>query len=296
MLNDRNYPLLKYLRWRGTLSSHPEVRAARGKKSHGTVFGGVHYEADFNAVSRLGRQGVMTGISDMLEAQRILDENWKELSEAFSSKIEYLTPTFMEAMYRSYDTFLSQELFMELEGIPLRGSLILPDGFALCYDFQMKSPTTDPAGGLKYLINGNAVKLRDGKTIEIAALEGKGYMMPTGTVPACTPEVDGLFDFVLVLNLFKKYAQVQTVDARSVRKDTPETPVVDTFRQVDILSCSWYTTIVRKEGFNVRGHFRLQPCGRGRSERKLIYINEFKKNGYIRRARLLTDKNINTGK
>jgi hypothetical protein len=36
--------------------------------------------------------------------------------------------------------------------------------------------------------------------------------------------------------------------------------------------------------FKVRGHFRLQPCGTGRGQIKLIFIEEFVKTHYIRRS------------
>ena len=38
------------------------------------------------------------------------------------------------------------------------------------------------------------------------------------------------------------------------------------------------------DGFSVRGHFRLQHVGVGRNKRKLIWIEEFKKDGYNRKA------------
>ena len=38
------------------------------------------------------------------------------------------------------------------------------------------------------------------------------------------------------------------------------------------------------DGFQVRGHFRMQPYGEGRTKRKLIWIEEFSKEGYNRRA------------
>jgi hypothetical protein len=41
---------------------------------------------------------------------------------------------------------------------------------------------------------------------------------------------------------------------------------------------------INVEGFKVRGHFRLQPVGEGRCNRKLIWIEEFDKKGYNRRA------------
>lgn len=41
---------------------------------------------------------------------------------------------------------------------------------------------------------------------------------------------------------------------------------------------------IHTDGFKVRGHFRLQPIGLNRSKRKLIWINEFDKKGYNRKA------------
>jgi hypothetical protein len=41
---------------------------------------------------------------------------------------------------------------------------------------------------------------------------------------------------------------------------------------------------INVDGFKVRGHFRLQPIGEGRQKRKLIWIEEFEKYGYNRRA------------
>lgn len=63
--------------------------------------------------------------------------------------------------------------------------------------------------------------------------------------------------------------------------------VNDTQFNVCHLTARYYTTISRDESFGVRGHFRMQPFGTGRAERKLIYISPFTKNGYHRRADLL---------
>ncbi len=41
---------------------------------------------------------------------------------------------------------------------------------------------------------------------------------------------------------------------------------------------------ISTDGFKVRGHFRLQPIGECRLKRKLIWIEEFQKSGYNRKA------------
>lgn len=41
---------------------------------------------------------------------------------------------------------------------------------------------------------------------------------------------------------------------------------------------------ISTDGFKVSGHFRLQPIGEGRAKRKLIWIEEYEKEGYNRKA------------
>ena len=59
-----------------------------------------------------------------------------------------------------------------------------------------------------------------------------------------------------------------------------ETPV-----RVEVLDSTWYTNIIRTEGFDVSGFFRLQRVGSGRCDQKLVYVHPFRKHGYKRQAR-----------
>jgi hypothetical protein len=60
---------------------------------------------------------------------------------------------------------------------------------------------------------------------------------------------------------------------------------------VFVVDSSWNKLIIRTDGFAVRGHFRLQPCGIGHRDRKLTWINSFEKNGYTRRPKAEIIKN-----
>jgi hypothetical protein len=62
---------------------------------------------------------------------------------------------------------------------------------------------------------------------------------------------------------------------------------------IHILDSSWYTTVMRTEGFMVTGHLRMQPCGKNLSERKLIYVDGFQKHGYVRKAKMLNQPSNN---
>ena len=54
---------------------------------------------------------------------------------------------------------------------------------------------------------------------------------------------------------------------------------------VSIVDSTWNKYIVRTEGFGVSGHFRLQPCGEGLKDLKLVWINAYQKNGYVRKPK-----------
>ena len=57
----------------------------------------------------------------------------------------------------------------------------------------------------------------------------------------------------------------------------------DSSQPVKVVTSKWNTLTVRTGGFEVGGHFRLQPFGIDRKEVRLVYIKPYKKKGYTRR-------------
>jgi hypothetical protein len=51
-----------------------------------------------------------------------------------------------------------------------------------------------------------------------------------------------------------------------------------------VLDCKWFTELIRDTPFHVRGHLRWQAHGTGKQKRKLIWISDFEKQGYHRKA------------
>lgn len=51
---------------------------------------------------------------------------------------------------------------------------------------------------------------------------------------------------------------------------------------ITMVNSRWNITTIRTEGFNVSGHFRLQPYGPQLSMSKIIFIDPFEKKGYKR--------------
>lgn len=94
--------------------------------------------------------------------------------------------------------------------------------------------------------------------------------------------------FALAILILKKYGEVETqiIAGNTRRKSLNSNEIIMNsapfkITQVDSM---WLRTIIRTEGFLVRGHFRLQACGENYQDRKLIYIYPFQKHGYVRRA------------
>jgi len=50
-----------------------------------------------------------------------------------------------------------------------------------------------------------------------------------------------------------------------------------------VVNSKWNTTTIRNTGFKVSGHWRLQPHGQGMKQVKLIFIEEYKKDGLTRK-------------
>ena len=96
---------------------------------------------------------------------------------------------------------------------------------------------------------------------------------------------------------FLKYADVEVMNVyghqRKMLPDKSDVIENKSGVRVQYIDSRWIREIIRLEGFKVRGHFRLQPIKdeEGEWTRKLIYINEFEKHGYHRRALKMLENN-----
>lgn len=100
-------------------------------------------------------------------------------------------------------------------------------------------------------------------------------------------------DAILIF-LFKAFASVEITEVCAGKKARAgkEKLLNETGLDVLYLDSKWFTTLVRSEGFNVRGHFRLQPKKIGGEwTKEIIWIDEFQKHGYTSHARKLRPEN-----
>lgn len=100
-------------------------------------------------------------------------------------------------------------------------------------------------------------------------------------------EISNAIDICAHLVVFSRYAELETKHLKpGQREKAPECKYVNDSRvPVTIMNCTWFTTLVKSDAFKVSGHFRLQPCGEGLKDRKLIFVNDFMKSGYTAPAR-----------
>jgi len=97
---------------------------------------------------------------------------------------------------------------------------------------------------------------------------------------------------IIVLKMFKSYAEVETkiLSGKSKIKGKGYKHLNETNLQICFLDSKWFTNLVKSDGFNVSGHFRLQPKKKeGFWTKELIWINDFLKTGYTFKARILSN-------
>lgn len=97
-----------------------------------------------------------------------------------------------------------------------------------------------------------------------------------------------LIDALLAVLLFKHYAKVELdiIPGHEKKMSTVanEKIINETPKGVHIMDSSWYTTIYRTEGYDVRGHIRYYKV-----YDTIAYVHPHKRKGYIRRAKILDD-------
>jgi hypothetical protein len=95
----------------------------------------------------------------------------------------------------------------------------------------------------------------------------------------------------VLLTLFIKFAQIETKFLKPGEKleEVECNYKNETKLPITIYDSKWFTTLVKSDGFKVRGHFRLQPKKKdGQWTKELIWISDFQKEGYTAPARRLS--------
>lgn len=122
-------------------------------------------------------------------------------------------------------------------------------------------------------------------------IKGKGHQLDCMIIPLLDGCIEvGLEDYInMVFDYLclRRWAEVQlgqvsTQIKKEVKKNNRIQTVTEKGLEYYTFDSKWYTEICNDESFQVSGHFRLQPYGDG--SKQLIWINEYTKNGYHRKA------------
>lgn len=210
--------------------------------------------------------------------------------ELFSNKIQYISQPFYEAYLKGKHKLAGIFDQMELEE---SGTFIWQAGsFTHTNFYYLKTHGTGDNWNAEYMfVQFSKHAKNDFKSVDVCVTTNKD----SDKTFIWKGHYDKGFDhthyfaFLVSFICFIKHVELETKVIQPQKKDwhIGTKYVNETKSKIEVLDSSWFTTIVRSEGFNVRGHFRFQPCGKGLTDRKLIWISDFEKEGYTRKAKIL---------
>lgn len=303
----KSYPFLKILE-HGTLFESPVFRKMLKRSSRECSNPGALY------------MGYLVGIAsgdevnpNTFSVMSHLDGHWPRLVPKFRSQVALVSEAFGAAITES---FLALEKDPDstkafLAGKTFSGTLLIADSKATVsygLNYDRKGNLSD--FGLLWLDCLGSIMAYVVPGMEFVSRyilqDEDGGMAPEPILRTGFGSVDvtGVSLIIAIRNfiLFCHFADVDVKfvarpGSREARRQSGDKGAYVNDSHLDIrhLTANYYTTICRDESFGVRGHFRMQPFGTGRSGRKLIYISPFTKSGYHRRAELLTGGEFGKG-
>lgn len=220
---------------------------------------------------------------------RSLLEGVENASDMFGNKVQYVSQSFIEAYQKGKHKLAD---IFDKEEMEECGTFIWQLGsFTHTNFYSLKTWIEDGVWKADYVfIQFSKAAKNDFKSVDVC-ISGLGDVEKTFIWKG---HYDNGFDhgyyfsFLVTFICFIKHVELETKVIQPQKKDfhIGTKYVNETKKKIEVLDSTWFTTIVRSEGFDVRGHFRFQVSGKGRSERKLVWVNGFEKTGYTRKAKL----------
>lgn len=212
--------------------------------------------------------------------------------QRFSRRVEYVTKPFEAAVHSAalqISKLINDETAMEiLQGLG-SGALLIQDT-VMAYQFgtidkseaQWKQPFVVYYGDKQRLHNYISGYIPSGEpevklVITSPRLEDQAFNDAAITAVS----------YIIVVQLFKAYTEI---DTKVIQKGEKKKYGSVTYKNqinlpIQILDSHYFTNIIVEGGFTVTGHWRWQPVGEGRNGRTLIWIKEYEKKGYKRKAK-----------
>lgn len=213
-------------------------------------------------------------------------ETFKNYNKAFST-VRVISSPFMEAIEKGVGKIFKAGLVDNISG---SGTFCFKrqEGFweTYCCDFSMVGDEIERI--IFYYLQGDRLIIYFNAVID----QAEEYVSPQALTDGIQREERVAIEMGRFIDFFAftKYAQVETqyLPAGQKVKGIDCKYVNETKSNITILDSKWFTTLVKSDGFKVRGHFRLQPKKiNGVMSKELIRIADFEKTGYTAPARKL---------
>lgn len=210
--------------------------------------------------------------------------NYERLTNIISSiapmigSVDIVTAPFMQAIEAAKKSLINDEALAHVPGFHSFNSIIL-NGTYTIYEAYNKD-------GLLYCCACQFVEVicTGYGIIKIDTKTGEANT-DLGNFQECQA-VGNVAAICLIYDLFKQFAETEI-------KILPVGKKQELFRclylndlpkNVNLITCNWFTELHHNNPFFVRGHWRFQPYGEGRQQRRLIWIDLYKKGGYHSQA------------
>lgn len=220
--------------------------------------------------------------------REVFNEVFKICNESFRNNIKYISNPFEKAFDKARLSVagILQEAIFKMDDDA--GVLIFGGQGLVLYKLEVKKDYCAFYASIFYkkvIVFSGIIKFTsDGENEKINYWVSNNFTGHGGPI--------SLLGNPLAYLVFMRFAETETKNIDPGKKATvgKEKHKNETELKVRVVGCEWITTIIRSSGFDVRGHFRLQPCGVNHQDRKLIWVNPFQKNGYTRRAQVIVNK------
>ena len=236
--------------------------------------------------------------TEMPAALDFIENEFKDMLPLFKRRVQYISKPFFNAYLKTEQKIL--EILLH-EPVKQSGTLILPNSseatLTTFYDLETKRIETE------VVTNGRLAMFAKFKqdqryylVLYSHIVDGYATTFQTMKDLAQGYTNEATVNMVLGLILFTKYCEVETklIPAGKETTHRLQRYVNHTTQPIEILDATWFTTLVRSGAFTVGedtgGFFRWQAVGTERSERKLIWVSPYKKQGYTRKAKVLAHR------
>lgn len=215
---------------------------------------------------------------DEVKSEEELTKFIKQLDFGFREvkKKYYITEPFKEAIVKASEK-INKDL-KHIQHLPSEDSLFFTEN-----GFTIINPTPDSDktiaviyGFTRNVMTSYAILKRD------LTFNGFGATIKDGKPYNDLQHVGHYINSVLTTLYFVHNCEVEqklVQPKQKVKTDTGK-HFNESKSDIIILNCSWFTELIRNIPYGVSGHFRWQPCGEKFNKRKLIWIEEFQKQGY----------------